>query len=60
MRIVDLDPGDEQAIQQVAAPLVEAFQEHWPDAWPDMASALETVRASFGLERLSQVAVTDR
>ncbi|HEX9988083.1 MAG TPA: GNAT family N-acetyltransferase [Chloroflexia bacterium] len=59
MRIVDLDPGDEQAIQQVAASLVEAFKEHWPDAWPDMESALETVRESFGPERISRVAVDE-
>ncbi|HYP41668.1 MAG TPA: GNAT family N-acetyltransferase [Chloroflexia bacterium] len=59
MRIVDLDPGDEQAIQQVATSLVEAFKEHWPDAWPDMGSALETVRESFGPERISRVAVDE-
>ena len=59
MRIVDLGPGDEQAIQQVAASLVEAFKAHWPHAWPDMESALETVRESFGQERISRVAVDD-
>lgn len=59
MRIVDLDPADERAIQQVAASLVEAFKEHWPHAWPDMESALETVRESFGPERISRVAVEE-
>ncbi|MEO5952157.1 MAG: GNAT family N-acetyltransferase [Chloroflexia bacterium] len=36
--------------------LVESFSEHWPDAWPDMASALEEVRESFRDDRISRVA----
>ncbi len=37
--------------------LVEGFAEHWPEAWPDLDSALEEVRASFGEGRISRVAV---
>ncbi len=59
MQIVDLNPGDEQIIQQVAAILVEGFKEHWPDAWPDMGSAVEEVRESFGADRISRVAIDD-
>ncbi|HKP52811.1 MAG TPA: GNAT family N-acetyltransferase [Chloroflexia bacterium] len=59
MQIVDLKPGDEQRIRQVAAILVEGFKEHWPDAWPDMESALEEVRESFEAERISRVAIDD-
>jgi aminoglycoside 6'-N-acetyltransferase I len=40
VQIIDLDPNNENAIQQVAALLVEGFREHWPDAWPDIESAL--------------------
>lgn len=43
-------------VQQVAALLVEAFREHWPEAWPDMESALEEVRESFAEGRISRVA----
>src|SRR5215210_697349 len=57
MQIVDLTSDNEEAIQQVAAILVEGFKEHWPDAWPDMESALEEVRESFGEERISRVAL---
>ena len=60
VRIVDLDPGDERAIGQVAAMLVAGFKEHWPDAWPDLESALEEVRESFGAGRLSRVALDER
>ena len=40
MRIVDLVPTDESAIQQVAAMLVESFATNWPEALPDLESAL--------------------
>ncbi len=57
MRIVDLDPGDEAAIEQAARLLVEGFKVHWPDAWPDMAAAREEVRAALVPDRISRVAV---
>lgn len=41
LRIDDLHPTDTGAIREAAALLVEGFREHWPDAWPDLASALE-------------------
>jgi len=59
MYIIDLKPTDDQFINQVAAILVAAFREHWPDAWPDMESALEEVRESFGEDRISCVALDD-
>ena len=44
MKIIDLQSNDEVAIRQVATLLVEGFKEHWPDAWPDLESALQEVR----------------
>ncbi len=57
MKIVDLRSDDEPAIQQAAALLVAAFKEHWPAAWPELEPALQTVRESFGPDRLSRVAL---
>ena len=57
MRIVDLEPGDEETVRQAAILLVEGFKENWPDAWPDVDAALEEVRESFGEGRISRVAV---
>ncbi|HEX8221287.1 MAG TPA: GNAT family N-acetyltransferase [Chloroflexia bacterium] len=57
MRIMDLAAEDEGLVRQVATILVEAFREHWPDAWPDVESALEEVRESFAEGRISRVAV---
>src|SRR6266480_7726238 len=59
MRIVDLVSTNESAIQQVAALLVEGFATNWPDAWPEMESALEEVHESFGADRISRIAVDE-
>lgn len=59
MRIADLAADDEETIAQAAALLVEGFKTHWPEAWPDMAAALEEVRESLGDGRISRIAVDD-
>ena len=60
MRIIDLAPDAEAIIQQLAALLVEAFREHWPQAWPTLADGLEEVRASLAEDRISRVALDDK
>ena len=60
MRIIDLYAKDEEAVRQAAALLVDGFRENWPEAWPDMGSALEEVHRSFGADRISLVAVDDK
>ena len=59
MQIIDLDPNDDDKIHQVAAMLVDGFADHWPDAWPDMDSALKEVRESFGEDRISRIALVE-
>jgi aminoglycoside 6'-N-acetyltransferase I len=59
MHIVDLRPDDEAAIRQVAALLVEGFAANWPEAWPDLESAVEEVRESFAVGRISRVALDE-
>ncbi len=44
MHITDLTSEHSTVIEQAAALLVAEFAEHWPDAWPDLNSALEEVR----------------
>ena len=36
IKIISLVSDNNSLIQQAAQLLVEAFQEHWPDAWPTM------------------------
>lgn len=59
MIIRDLHSDDTEAIGQVAATLVAAFQEHWPHAWPSLEAALEEVRQSFAPDRISRVAIDE-
>jgi len=59
MKIVNLLPDDTEAIRQAAALLVVAFKEHWPNAWPDMVSALKEVHEAFGEGRVGRIAVDD-
>ncbi len=59
MHIVDLHPDDEHAMQQAAALLVEGFKGHWPDAWPDMETALEEVQRALEAGKICRVALDD-
>jgi aminoglycoside 6'-N-acetyltransferase I len=59
MKIVDLLPENEPAIRQVAMLLVEGFADHWPQAWPDLESALEEVRESFEAGHISRAALDE-
>jgi len=59
VQITDLRAGDEPEIQQVARLIVEGFKEHWPDAWPDLNSALQEVQESLAADRISRIAVGD-
>lgn len=57
MQIIDC-PNDTKIIQQVAALLVDSFK-HWSDHASDINSALQEVQESFGVGRISRVAVDE-
>jgi aminoglycoside 6'-N-acetyltransferase I len=59
MKIIDLSPDRDDLIEQIARMLVDSFKEHWPEAWPDVESARDEVRQSFGEDRISRVAVDE-
>ncbi len=59
MQIIHLCSDAEVAIKQAAALLVEGFQEHWSDAWPDLDSALAEVQESLAADRISRIAIDD-
>ena len=59
MHIINLTSDNKAAVQQAATLLVEAFKEHWPDAWPDMESALVEVEEMLQPERICRAAVDD-
>lgn len=59
MRIVDLDPTDEQVLEALARLLVEGFKELAPESWPDVDSAREEVAEALDAERINRVALAD-
>jgi aminoglycoside 6'-N-acetyltransferase I len=60
MKIVSLQLHDEHLIQQVAHLLVDAFREHWPDAWPTFEEALAEVHEMLETQRICRAAVDER
>jgi aminoglycoside 6'-N-acetyltransferase I len=60
MKITTLSPDDNHLIQQAAQLMVDAFQEHWPDAWPTIEEGLKEVHEMLESERICRVAVDEK
>lgn len=59
MKIINLLSENKDAIEQTAEILVEAFKEHWSNAWRDIEAARKEVEESFADERISRIAVDE-
>lgn len=59
MRIITLSAEDHHLIQQAAQLLVDAFQEHWSDAWPTLDAGLAVVQEMLENERICRAAVDE-
>ena len=59
MRIIDLSPDNPALVEQAAGLLVTGFRAHWPDAWPDMATALNEVSEALADDRICRAAVDE-
>jgi aminoglycoside 6'-N-acetyltransferase I len=57
MKIVSLSSDNDLLIREAARLLVDAFREHWPDAWPTLEKGLEEVHEMLESERICRVAV---
>jgi aminoglycoside 6'-N-acetyltransferase I len=60
MKIISLTLEDELLIRQAAQLLVDAFREHWPDAWPTLEEALKEVHEMLESERICRVAMDEQ
>lgn len=60
MNIISLSPDNEILIQQAAQLLVDAFREHWPDAWPTFEEGWKEVHEMLESERICRVAVDEQ
>lgn len=59
MKIKSLHKENEKNIIQAAQLLVEGFKEDWPDAWPELESAIEEVYECLSSDRICRIAVDD-
>jgi aminoglycoside 6'-N-acetyltransferase I len=59
MEITTLSPDNEGLIQRSAQLLVDAFCEHWPDAWPTLEEGVREVHEMLDKERICRVAVDE-
>ena len=59
MELLTLSSEDEKLIQQAAQLLVDAFREHWPDAWPTLEEGLKEVHEMLEKARICRVAVDE-
>jgi aminoglycoside 6'-N-acetyltransferase I len=55
IKIIDLQPDDEAAIDQAAALLIEGFREISPKTWPDKETALKEVEEMLQAGRLNRI-----
>jgi aminoglycoside 6'-N-acetyltransferase I len=59
MNIISLQPDNERNTQQAAQLLLDAFREHWPEAWPTLEEGLEEVQEMLQPERICRVAIDE-
>ncbi len=57
IRIMTLSSDNDRFIQQAAQLLVNAFREHWPDAWPTLEEGRKEVREMLENDKICRVAV---
>lgn len=59
MKIISPTLENEQLLHQAAQLLVDAFREHWPEAWPTSEEGLEEVYEMFEPKRICRFAVDE-
>ena len=60
MNIISLIPDNDHLIQQATQLLLDAFHEHWPDAWPTLDEALKEVHEMLENGRICRGAVNEK
>jgi len=60
MNIISPTLENEHFIRQAAQLLNDAFQEHWPDAWPTFEEGLKEVHEMLEAERICRAAIDEQ
>ena len=59
MKIITLTKENDALVQQAAQLLVDAFREHWVDAWPTLEEGLQEVHEMLEVERVCRAAIDE-
>jgi aminoglycoside 6'-N-acetyltransferase I len=59
MKIISPTLDDERLLRQAAQLLMDAFREHWPEAWPTRDEALQEIHEMLETDRICRAAVDD-
>jgi len=59
MNIITLSSTNESLIQQAAQLMVDAFREHFPEAWRTFEDGLEEIHEMLEVERICRAAIED-
>ena len=59
MKIITITKENETLIQQAAQLLVDAFHEHWVEAWPSLSDGLQEVHEMLEDDRIFRAAIDD-
>jgi aminoglycoside 6'-N-acetyltransferase I len=59
MKIITLTQENDNLIQQTAQLLVDAFREHWSDAWPTLEEGLQEIHEMLEVERICRAAIDE-
>jgi aminoglycoside 6'-N-acetyltransferase I len=60
MNIISPSSENERHLQQAAQLMVDAFREHWPDAWPTLEDGLKEVHEMLEVERICRAAIDEQ
>ena len=59
MKIITLTKENDVLVQQAAQLLMDAFREHWVDAWPTLEEGLQEVHEMLEAERICRAAIDE-
>jgi aminoglycoside 6'-N-acetyltransferase I len=60
IKIISLSPDDHPLIEQAAQLLVDAFREHWPDAWPTLEEGRKELQEMLETDRICRIALDEK
>lgn len=60
MDIITLKPDNKYLINQAVQLLMDAFHEHWPEAWPTLEEGLKEVHEMLEPERICRTAIDEQ